>query len=112
MLTSLQAVGDRVEESDLGTAYVHLDGLQKLYRGEAGIVCALLNSLPAYLGPRIGVADAKFPALVAARTAQSLRARRVPADARAFLAPHSIGHASPPPGDKIGPSALRPAHHG
>ena len=69
MLTSLLAVGDRVEESDLGTAYVRLDGLQKLYRGEAGIVCALINSLPAYMAPRIGVADAKFPALVAARTA-------------------------------------------
>lgn len=102
MLTSLQAVGDRVEESDLGTAYVRLDGLQKLYRGEAGIVCALINSLPAYLAPRIGVADAKFPALVAARTAPTLGARRVPADARAFLAPHSIDMLPLPPGTRSG----------
>ena len=102
MLTSLQAVGDRVEESDLGTAYVRLDGLQKLYRGEAGIVCALINSLPAYLAPRIGVADAKFPALVAARTAPALGARRVPDDARAFLAPHSIDMLPLPPGTRSG----------
>ena len=33
MLTSLQAVGDRVEESDLGTAYVRLDGLQNSTAG-------------------------------------------------------------------------------
>ncbi len=102
MLTSLQAVSDRVEESDLGTSYVRLDGLEKLYRGEAGVVCALLNSVPADLAPRIGVADAKFPALVAARTAGKLGARRVPADARAFLAPHFIDLLPVPPGTRSG----------
>ena len=90
MLTSLQAVGDRVERSDLGVAYVRMDGLERLYRGEAGLVCALLDAVPAYLAPRVGVADAKFPALVAARTAEALGARQVPADVRAFLAPHSV----------------------
>ena len=97
-----QAIGDRVEESDLGTAYVRLDGLQKLYHGEAGIVCALINALPAYLAPRIGVGEAKFPALVAARAAPTLGARRVPADARAFLAPHSIDMLPLPPGTRSG----------
>ena len=61
-----------------------------MYRGEAGAVSALLNAVPAYLNPRIGVADAKFPAFVAARTCSAHGAFRVPVDVEAFLAPHSI----------------------
>ena len=87
MLSSLQRVSDRVEGTELGTAYVRLDGLERLYRGEAGVVSALLNSVPAYLNPRVGVADAKFPAFVAARTCKTHGATRVPDNARAFLAP-------------------------
>ncbi len=90
MLTALQRVSDRVEGSDLGVAYVRLDGLEGLYHGEAGAVSALMNSLPADLAPRIGVANAKFPALVAARMCGSRRAFKVPDDVRAFLGPRSI----------------------
>ena len=90
MLTALQRVSDRVEGSDLGTAYVRLDGLEGLYHGEAGAVSALMNSLPAHLAPRIGVADVKFPALVAARMCESRRAFKVPDDVKAFLGPRSI----------------------
>ena len=90
VLASLQGISDRVEGAELGTAYVRLDGLEGLYRGEARVVSALLNAVPAYLTPRIGVADAKFPALVAARTCTAHGAFRVPDDARAFLAPHTI----------------------
>ena len=90
MLTSLQGISDRVEGSDLGTAYVRLDGVEDLYGGEARLVCALLNSVPEYLSPRVGVGDAKFPAFVAARASSPLGATRVPSDAAAFLAPHSI----------------------
>ena len=90
VLGSLQGVSDRVEGAELGTAYVRVDGLESLYRGEAGVVSALLNTVPAYLNPRVGVADAKFPAFVAARTCRPLGACRVPEDVRDFLAPHSI----------------------
>ena len=90
VIGSLQGVSDRVEGISLGTAYVRLDGLEGMYRGEAGVVSALLNAVPAYLNPRVGVADAKFPAFVAARTCRALGASRVPDDVGAFLAPHSI----------------------
>ena len=90
VLASLQGISDRVEGDDLGTAYVRIDGLEGLYRGEARVVSALLNAVPAYLNPRIGVADAKFPAFVAARTCTAHGAFRVPDDVRAFLAPHTI----------------------
>ena len=90
VLASLQRVGDRVEGTELGTAYVRLDGLEGMYHGEAGVVSALLNSVPGYLNPRVGVADSKFPAFVAARTCKMHGAYRVPNDVRGFLAPHSI----------------------
>ena len=90
VLASLQRVSDRVEGTELGTAYVRLDSLEGMYHGEAGVVSALLDAVPSYLNPRIGVADTKFPASVAARTCQTHGASRVPSDVRAFLAPHSI----------------------
>ena len=90
MLTALQGISDRVEEAELGAAYARLDGLEALYGGEDRTVAALLGSLPEHLTPRIGVADAKFPAFVAARTGRPLQTAWVSADAAAFLAPHSV----------------------
>ena len=90
VLTSLQGISDRVEGAETGTAYVRVDGLEELYRGEAGVVSTLLNAVPAYLHPRVGIADAKFPAYVAARTCRAFGASRAPDDVRAFLAPHPV----------------------
>ena len=90
MLSALQGVSDRVEGADLGTAYVRIDGLDGLYGGEARVVSALLNTAPAYLSPRVGVAHAKFPTFVAAWTCSAHGAFKVPQDVGAFLAPHSI----------------------
>ena len=90
MLAALQGISDRVEGDELGTAYVRLDGLDGLFRGEAGVVSALLNAAPAHFAPRVGVADAKFPAYVAALTCAAHGAFRVPADVTAFLASHSV----------------------
>ena len=90
VLTSLQQISDRVEGADLGTAYVRLDGLEHLYGGEARLINAILNAIPQDLTPRAGVAEAKFPAFVAAITSDPLRATRVPSDAASFLAPHHV----------------------
>ena len=90
VLVSLQHISDRVEGPDLGTAYVRIDGLEHLYGGEPRLVNALLNSVPQDLDPRAGVAQAKFPAFVAATTSGPLRATRVPPDAAPFLAPHPV----------------------
>ena len=81
VLASLQGISDRVEGSELGTAYVRLDGLERLYGGEARLVNALLNAVPQDLAPRVGVAETKFPAFVAARVSEPSRATRVPIDA-------------------------------
>ncbi len=90
VLTALQGISDRVEGAELGTAYARLDGLETLYGDEDRVVAALLNSVPEHLTPRVGVADAKFPAFVAARTTKALGAAWVPSDAAAFLAPHPL----------------------
>ena len=90
MLAALQGISDRVEGGEIGTAYVGLDGLEGLFRGEAGIVSALLNAVPAHFAPRVGVANAKFPAYVAALTCAAHGAFRVPADVGGFLAPHAV----------------------
>ena len=89
-LASLQGISDRVEGSELGTAYIRMDGLERLYGGEARLVNALLNAVPQDLAPRAGVAEAKFPAFVAATVSDPLRATRVPIDAVSFLAPHPV----------------------
>ena len=90
VLASLQGVSDAVEEGALGVAYVRLDGLFQMHGGEARLALALLDAVPGYLQPRVGFADGKFPAYVAARTAGAMGAVRVPGDAAAFLAPHSV----------------------
>ena len=89
-LASLQEISDRVEGAELGTAYIRLDGLEHLYGGEARQVNALLNAVTQDLAPRAGVAEAKFPALVAARMSKPLGATRVPLDTASFLAPHPV----------------------
>ena len=90
VLTSLQEISDRVEHAALGVAYVRLDGLETLYGGEERLVAALLNAVPPDLTPRVGVADTKFPALVAAQASQAGTVTRVPEYAAAFLAPHPV----------------------
>ena len=90
VLASLQGISDWVEGAELGTAYVRLDGLERLYGGEARLVNALLNAVPQDLAPRAGVAEAKFPAFVAATVSDPSRAIRVPIDAVSFLAPHPV----------------------
>ena len=70
---------------------VRMDGLERMYGGEARLVNALLNApSPHDLAPRAGVAEAKFSAFVAARISEPSRATRVPADSASFLAPHPV----------------------
>ena len=90
VLTALLGVSDRVEDADLGVAYVGIDGLEQMYGGEARLVTTLLNAIPRWLNPRIGVGEGKFPALVAARASQAMGATRVPPDQAAFLGPHPV----------------------
>ena len=89
VVDSLAVISDRVEAAAPGVIYVRLDGLQRLYGGEARLVKALLGAAPEHLEPRIGVADGKFPAFVAASTGNA-DATIVPADVAGYLAPCAV----------------------
>ena len=102
VLASLRGVSDRVEAARLGVAYARLDGLEGVFGGEGGVVAALLGAVPGYLGPRAGVADAKFPAFVAARACGAHGAFRVPEDVRGFLAPCPVDVLPVPSGVRAG----------
>ena len=69
-----------VEKAELGRAYVGLDGLTAMYGSEARLIDALLKAAPHEMNLRIGVAQGKFPAYVAAVASDVGQATRVPDD--------------------------------
>ncbi len=79
-----------VEAGELGCVFVGVTGLETMYRGEVGLISALLDAVPAVFNPRIGVAEAKFPAYVAAMKSDGGRASRVPSDVAGYLRDVSI----------------------
>lgn len=79
-----------VEAGELGCVFVGVTGLETMYRGEVGLISALLDAVPEVFNPRIGVAETKFPAYVAAMKIDGGRALRVPEDVGTFLRDVSI----------------------
>ena len=89
----LLRLGDRspvVEPAGLGCAYVGLDGLQTTYGSEEGLMEQLLQAAPSYLAPRMGVSGGKFPAYLAAMTAQPGRAYKTPQNITDFVSSWSV----------------------
>ena len=74
-----------VEKGDLACAYVGLDGLEEMYGGEARLVASLLQAAPHGFSPRIGLAEGKFPAYVAAMVSGGGQATKVPGNVAGFL---------------------------
>jgi len=94
LVRALELRSPMVERAGLGCAYVGLEGLELMYGGEARVVASLLQAAPQEFNPRVGVAEGKFPAYVAAVTTKGGRATRVPRDSAglaAFLSELSIG---------------------
>jgi DNA polymerase-4/protein ImuB len=79
-----------VEKAELGCAYVGLDGLEAMYGGETRLVTALAQVPSHGLGTRIGVAEGRFPAYVAAVASGAGRATRAPDDVAGFLEDLSV----------------------
>lgn len=85
IIDSLEQRSPLVEKSELGCGYVGLDGLETMYGGEARLITSLLQAVPGDFNPRIGVAEGKFPAYVAAGITGGGQATKVPADVAGFL---------------------------
>jgi len=66
ILDALMAVSPLVEGADPGEIYLGRDGLQLLYPTAAALVAAVRAAMPADLTARIGMAEGKFPAYLAA----------------------------------------------
>ena len=94
LIKALELRSPVVEKSGLGCAYVGLEGLEAMYGGEAQVIASLLQVAPEEFNPRIGVAEGKFPAYVAAVTSRGGRATRIlhgSVSMAAFLNGLSIG---------------------
>ena len=90
MAYSLEARCCNIERGDPGCLYADLEGLASIYGGGARLIASMLQVAPAEFEPRIGVAEGRFAAFVAAATASSGRAVRVTGNAAAFLSQHSV----------------------
>ena len=75
-----------VEKGDLGRAFVDMHGTEAIYGGDEGMTVALLGAVPHGFGPRVGLAESKFPAYVAAVTSKAGGATRVSENVKGFLA--------------------------
>ena len=93
VLADLQRVSPSVEPVDDGYFFLDLRGLKSLYGELAVLEEAIQAAVPPLLRPRVGLANGKFAAAVAARLAEPgcVNACVVPAsETREFLAPLSV----------------------
>jgi nucleotidyltransferase/DNA polymerase involved in DNA repair len=96
VLADLQRVSPIVEPADDGYFFLDLRGLQTMYGKLEALEAAIHAAVPALLRPRLGFANGKFAAAVAARMAEpggTAPACVVPASqTQTFLTPLSVRH--------------------
>jgi DNA polymerase-4/protein ImuB len=96
VLADLQRVSPAVEPADEGYFFLDLRGLRAMYGDLAALEEAIHAAVPALLRPRLGFANGKFAAAVAARMAEpglDADACVIPAaKTQAVLAPLSVRH--------------------
>ena len=84
---AMAAISPVIEEAQPGMVYASLEGLEGLYPQPGMVERAILDSLPAEIRPRLGVARDKFTARAAARSARPGEAIRIePGVEERFLA--------------------------
>ncbi|MBI4301678.1 MAG: hypothetical protein HY664_03645 [Chloroflexi bacterium] len=90
VLIRLENCSPAVEDGGAGCAYVDIDGLACLYREEDIVARALMATVPAGWGARLGMAQSKFPAYAAACVSGSGLWAKVPEDTAGYLAPFPV----------------------
>lgn len=85
VLDGLEKKSPLVEESDLGCAYLGIDGLEKLYGGEEALVAAVRSVVPGDFTAHFGVGPGKLPAYLAALSSPPEEYTSVKGDAAAFI---------------------------
>ena len=79
-----------VEKENLGIFYLGMKGTEIIYGGHKGILETLIESIPRYLVPRIGLANSKFGSYVAALYCNPSQPTAVIKDVSVFLEKISI----------------------
>ena len=96
VLADLQRVSPAVEPADDGYFFLDLRGLQAMYGELGALEEAIHAAVPALLRPRLGFANGKFAAAIAARMAEpgfTAKSCVIPAsETQDFLAPLSVRH--------------------
>ena len=87
---NILSVTDNFESPDIGVAYININGLRQMYGGNKNLFNALLSSIPNRLDARIGVANSKFAAYVAALKSGSHNILDVSLQTSYFLNPLPI----------------------
>jgi DNA polymerase-4/protein ImuB len=85
ILDSLEKRSPLVEGADLGDIYIGLDGLQMIYENDAALVKAVRAAVPSVFDARIGIAEDKFPAYLAAWHSSPGSYKTLTGDIAAFL---------------------------
>lgn len=86
IVTRLEALSPLVEPGEPGICYVDLSGLERHYGSVEGAARRLLQAAPPILRPRVGIAEGKFTARVAAQQAAPGAALSIsPAETASFL---------------------------
>lgn len=90
IIEALFQVSPLVEKAELGCAYVGTNGLEAMYGGESTIIASLLNAIPKEFNARLGLANAKFPAYIAAVVSDGRKVTKVAGNVPGFLENLSI----------------------
>lgn len=91
LVDAMADVSPLVEEADQGLVFANLRGTEGLYPRFSDLRAAVFAALPDRLEPRLGVAEARFTAHMAALRAEPGKGIRVmPADAADFLASEPV----------------------
>ena len=85
ILDALELRSPLVEGVELGTAYLGLAGLEALYGTDDALASAVREAVPPIFEPRLGMAEGKFLARLAALRSPPGGYRKIEADAGAFL---------------------------
>ena len=85
ILDSLEKTSPLVEGTDLGNIYIGLDGLQLIYGNDDVLVKAVHTAIPDIFDVRIGIAEDKFPAYLAAWNSPAVSYKILTGDITAFL---------------------------
>jgi DNA polymerase-4/protein ImuB len=85
LLEALEGISSLVEDTELGRAYISIDGLQLLYPNDDAIINAIFDVVPNVFKSQIGIAGNKFMAYVAARLCPDGGYQAITNDGNTFL---------------------------